>query len=61
VSDEHGPQLPVKDAAQFLIGCYTREYRRSCLALWRELWGDEYADKIRGIVELHFLERKGKR
>jgi monoamine oxidase len=38
--------LKVPDAAAFLIASKTKEYRRECLAYWKNLHGDEYANKV---------------
>jgi hypothetical protein len=40
------PMLKVTEAASFLISSKTKEYRRECLVFWRNLHGDEYANKV---------------
>jgi monoamine oxidase len=42
--------LKVKEAADFLIASKTKQYRRECLAYWKNLHGDEYADKVERMV-----------
>lgn len=48
----------VKEGADFIEMCFTREYKRSCIAKWRELYGDLLADQI--INELKGCRRKKK-
>ena len=42
--------LKIQDAADFLIKCKTKEYRRECLRFWRGLHGNDYADKVQDSV-----------
>jgi monoamine oxidase len=42
--------LKVTEAASFLISSKTKEYRRECFAYWKNLHGDEYADKVKQEV-----------
>ena len=48
----------VKEGADFLEICITREYKIRCIAKWRELFGDALADQI--INELKFRRRNKK-
>jgi hypothetical protein len=42
------PRLSIEAAAKFLAEyCFTNEYRKTCIAHWRGLYGDEYADAVR--------------
>lgn len=36
----------VKQGADFIEMCFTREYKLSCIKFWRDLYGDELADQI---------------
>lgn len=38
--------LPVTEAARFICGSLTLEYRRECLKFWRETFGDHYAISV---------------
>jgi hypothetical protein len=58
VTDDHGPQLTVNQAADFLCSCFTREYRSLCLAHFRKLWGDDYADRVEAEVRVRFESRR---
>lgn len=49
----------VKEGADFIEMCFTREYKFSCIAFWRRLYGDELADQI--MNELRARKRKGKK
>jgi hypothetical protein len=55
-----GSQLSVPDAAKFICDSFTKEYRRQCLAFWRQLWGDEYADQVEAEVLRIFKPGKRK-
>jgi len=56
------PLLSVKEAADFLIKSPSREYRVRCLALWREIHGDNYADSVKRLVVHHFeVKKNGKK
>lgn len=46
----------VKEGADFIEICITREYKRRCIAKWREWYGDALADQI--INELKGRRRK---
>ena len=42
------PILSIEAAAKFLAEyCFTNGYRKTCIAYWRGLYGDEYADAVR--------------
>ncbi len=49
----------VKEGADFIEMCFTREYKFSCIAFWRRLYGDELADRI--MNELRARKRKNKK
>jgi monoamine oxidase len=42
--------LTAQEAASFLIASKTKEYRRECLAYWKNLHGDVYAEKVERMV-----------
>ncbi len=46
----------VKEAADFIEKCFTREYKFSCIADWRRLYGDDLADQI--MNELRSRKKK---
>lgn len=52
------PLLSIDAAAKFIAESYTREYRVKCLAHWREIHGDEYADRVKAKVEAIFKGKK---
>lgn len=54
---ETGYRKPtVKEGADFIEMCFTREYKFSCIAFWRRLYGDELADQI--MNELRSRKKK---
>jgi len=57
---ETGYRKPtVKEGADFIEMCFTREYKFSCIASWRRLYGDELADQI--MDELRSRKKKSKK
>jgi hypothetical protein len=51
-------RLPVSQAADFVCDSFTLEYRRLCLAFWRERFGDDYADQVGNEVRKRYKPRK---
>ena len=49
----------VKEGADYIEMCFTREYKFSCIAFWRRLYGDQLADQI--MNELKARNRKNKK
>ncbi|WP_041360221.1 hypothetical protein [Nitrosomonas sp. Is79A3] len=49
----------VKEGADFIEMCFTREYKFSCIAFWRRLYGDQLADQI--LNELRARKKKNKK
>jgi len=49
----------VKQGADFIEMCFTWEYKLSCIAFWRRLYGDHLADQI--MNELKARKRKNKK
>lgn len=48
---EHRTEIPVrqpthKEAVDIVCRCLTQECRHSCIAHWRRLYGDEFANKV---------------
>ena len=46
----------MKEGADFLEICITSEYKRACIAKWRELFGDALVDQI--VTELEGRRNK---
>lgn len=44
-------QPTVAQAAAFILQSRTLDYRRQCLAFWRERWGNGFADKVEAEVK----------
>jgi len=43
----NAPRLPIDEAAAFLKKCGMPSYSARCIAFWRGLHGDSYADAIK--------------
>lgn len=54
------PRLSVQDAADYVAICFTREYRAKCIAHFRTIHGDDYADQVKQRVISMFNSRKKK-
>lgn len=50
-------RLEVNDAAAWLCKALTSEYRHSCLAYWREKFGDLYADEVEKVAKKMFKKK----
>lgn len=44
-------QQTVAQAAAFILQSKTLEYRRQCLAFWRERWGGRFVDMVEAEVK----------
>jgi hypothetical protein len=52
------PTLTAEQAADFLLKCFTKQYRASCIALFQKIHGEAYANDVKKIL----LEKyKGKK
>lgn len=51
-------QFSIHDAVQWILTQHTREYRRACIAHWRGLYGDAYADEIERKVNEQWKGKK---
>ena len=52
-------KLSTQEAADWVLRpSHQKAYRRKCIAYWREMYGDEYADQVVKLVESKFKEKK---
>lgn len=56
VSDQKCRAPTVKEGADFIEMCITREYKLQCIENWRKLFGDDLADQI--MNELRARKKK---
>lgn len=51
--------IPLDEAVRFIMQSKTRQYRAACLAHWAEVYGEEFAAKVKAKVQAEWGKRKG--